>query len=181
MYWLQFQGIPDWKCSVVADQFIACGKPRDVAHELVSQIWLAVLDNLEENERTFLLLKRLALEADVSCHPGAICNCLLSCHSAEPSFCRFFFRIHTQDQSKCGRGCLRSCSRTSVTAWNTGITAMCCRLPKTSFSPYPALGYVISSARKLCTVFRVRKLAQAKDVFSIVSDDHDRHNNTISW
>ncbi|PKI38190.1 uncharacterized protein LOC116202068 [Punica granatum] len=47
------------------DQFIACGKSRDAAHELVSQIWLAVLDNLDENEHTFLLLKRLVLEADV--------------------------------------------------------------------------------------------------------------------
>lgn len=53
---------------VLADQFIACGKSRDTAHELASQIWLAVLDNLEENEQTFLLLKRLALEGDVCCH-----------------------------------------------------------------------------------------------------------------
>lgn len=52
---------------LVADQFIACGKSMDEAHELVSQIWLAVLNNLEENEHTFLLLKRLALEADVTC------------------------------------------------------------------------------------------------------------------
>ncbi|KAK6911196.1 hypothetical protein RJ641_023289 [Dillenia turbinata] len=49
----------------IIDQFIACGKSRDKAHELASQIWLAVLDNLEENEHTFLLLKRLALEGDV--------------------------------------------------------------------------------------------------------------------
>ncbi|KAK4773519.1 hypothetical protein SAY87_028538 [Trapa incisa] len=47
------------------DQFIACDKSMDEAHKLVSQIWLAVLNNLEENEHTFLLLKRLALEADV--------------------------------------------------------------------------------------------------------------------
>ncbi|XAR49785.1 hypothetical protein NMG60_11003924 [Bertholletia excelsa] len=47
------------------DQFIACGKSTDKAHELASQIWLAVIDNLEENERTFLLLKRLAMEGDV--------------------------------------------------------------------------------------------------------------------
>lgn len=52
---------------VLADQFIACGKSRDIAHELASQIWLAVLDNLEDNEHTFLILKRLALEGDVSC------------------------------------------------------------------------------------------------------------------
>lgn len=52
----------------LADQFIACGKSRDTAHELASKIWLAVLDNLEENEQTFILLKRLALEGDVSCH-----------------------------------------------------------------------------------------------------------------
>lgn len=48
------------------DQFIACGKSRDKAHELASQIWLAVINNLEENEHTFLLLKRLAQEGDVS-------------------------------------------------------------------------------------------------------------------
>ncbi|RDY04434.1 hypothetical protein CR513_11850, partial [Mucuna pruriens] len=47
------------------DQFIACGKSRDVANELASRIWLAVLDNLEENHRTFSLLKRLAQEGDV--------------------------------------------------------------------------------------------------------------------
>lgn len=50
----------------MADQFIACGKSRDRAHELASVIWLAVIDNLEENHQTFLLLKRLALEGDVS-------------------------------------------------------------------------------------------------------------------
>lgn len=49
----------------IIDQFIACGKSRDMAHELASQIWLAVLDNLEENEHTFLILKRLAQEGDV--------------------------------------------------------------------------------------------------------------------
>lgn len=54
------------KVPLLADQFIACGKSRDVANELASQIWIAVLDNLEENEHTFLLLKRLAQEADVS-------------------------------------------------------------------------------------------------------------------
>ncbi|XP_057995913.1 uncharacterized protein LOC110665942 isoform X3 [Hevea brasiliensis] len=51
--------------TIIADQFIACGKSRDAAHELASQIWLTVLDNLEENEHTFLLLKRLAQEGDV--------------------------------------------------------------------------------------------------------------------
>lgn len=51
---------------VSPDQFIACGKSRDMAHELASIIWLAVIDNLEENEQTFDLLKRLASEGDVS-------------------------------------------------------------------------------------------------------------------
>ncbi|OVA19224.1 F-box domain [Macleaya cordata] len=51
--------------TIIADQFIACGKSRDKAHELASQIWLAVIDNLEENEHTFLLLKRLAQEGDI--------------------------------------------------------------------------------------------------------------------
>ncbi|PQP99290.1 uncharacterized protein Pyn_15324 [Prunus yedoensis var. nudiflora] len=45
--------------------FIACGKSRDMADDLASQIWLAVLDNLEENEHTFQILKRLAQEGDV--------------------------------------------------------------------------------------------------------------------
>ncbi|KAJ7962664.1 Lipid-binding serum glycoprotein-like protein [Quillaja saponaria] len=49
----------------IIDQFIACGKSRDMAHELASRIWLAVLDNLEENEHTFFLLKRLVQEGDV--------------------------------------------------------------------------------------------------------------------
>lgn len=51
----------------LADQFISCGKSSDMAQELASQIWLAVLDSLEENERTFCLLKCLAQEGDVSC------------------------------------------------------------------------------------------------------------------
>ncbi|KAL5063896.1 hypothetical protein RYX36_025633 [Vicia faba] len=37
--------------SILRDQFISCGKSRGVAHELVSRIWLAVLDNLEEFSR----------------------------------------------------------------------------------------------------------------------------------
>lgn len=49
----------------IIDQFIACGKSKDKAHELASHIWLAVIDNLEENEHTFLLLKRLAMEGEV--------------------------------------------------------------------------------------------------------------------
>ncbi|WOL19776.1 hypothetical protein Cni_G28578 [Canna indica] len=48
----------------IIDQFIACGKSRDKAHELASDIWLAVINNLEENKHTFLLLKRLAQEGD---------------------------------------------------------------------------------------------------------------------
>ena len=65
--------------SVLADQFIACGKSRDVAHELASQIWLAVLDNLEENQHTFLFLKCLALEGDVSSHTASICVYMCVC------------------------------------------------------------------------------------------------------
>lgn len=49
----------------IIDQFIACGASRDRAHELASLIWLAVIDNLEENDNTFHLLKRLALEGNV--------------------------------------------------------------------------------------------------------------------
>lgn len=46
----------------LADQFIACGKSSDIAHELASQIWVAVLDRLEENKHTFRLLKSFAQE-----------------------------------------------------------------------------------------------------------------------
>ncbi|KAL3835353.1 hypothetical protein ACJIZ3_010089 [Penstemon smallii] len=49
----------------IIDQFIACGKSRDKAHELASLIWLAVIENMEDNHQTFLLLKRLAFEGDV--------------------------------------------------------------------------------------------------------------------
>ncbi|XP_051135319.1 uncharacterized protein LOC127254312 isoform X2 [Andrographis paniculata] len=49
----------------IIDQFIACGKSRDRAHELASLIWLAVIENLDDNYQTFLLLKRLAFEAEV--------------------------------------------------------------------------------------------------------------------
>ncbi|RRT56126.1 hypothetical protein GW17_00015581 [Ensete ventricosum] len=54
------------------DQFIACGRSRDKAHELASEIWLAVINNLEENQHTFLLLKRLAQEGDVSIFVSSI-------------------------------------------------------------------------------------------------------------
>ncbi|KAJ3676845.1 hypothetical protein LUZ60_002569 [Juncus effusus] len=49
----------------IIDQFIACGRSRDRAHELASQIWIAVINNLEENNCTFFLLKRLAQEGDI--------------------------------------------------------------------------------------------------------------------
>ncbi|XP_074288042.1 uncharacterized protein LOC141613188 isoform X2 [Silene latifolia] len=48
----------------IIDQFIACGFSKDKADELASLIWLAVIDNLEENEKSFHLLKRLALEGN---------------------------------------------------------------------------------------------------------------------
>ncbi|GAB4849935.1 hypothetical protein Ancab_029235 [Ancistrocladus abbreviatus] len=51
---------------IIIDDFIACGKSRDKAYELASHIWLAVIDNLEENHTTFLLLKRLALEGNTA-------------------------------------------------------------------------------------------------------------------
>lgn len=49
-----------------ADQFLACGKAGEVAHELASKVWLAVLDNLDESESTFRLLMRIAEEWEVS-------------------------------------------------------------------------------------------------------------------
>ncbi|GAA0155068.1 hypothetical protein LIER_12888 [Lithospermum erythrorhizon] len=50
---------------IIIDQFIACDQSPDKAHELASKIWLAVIDNLEETEQTFLILKRLALEGEI--------------------------------------------------------------------------------------------------------------------
>uniref|UniRef100_A0A453L628 F-box domain-containing protein n=1 Tax=Aegilops tauschii subsp. strangulata TaxID=200361 RepID=A0A453L628_AEGTS len=49
----------------IIDQFIACGRTGEKAHELASNIWIAVIDNLEENQQTFMLLKHLAQEGDV--------------------------------------------------------------------------------------------------------------------
>jgi len=48
----------------IIDQFIACGKTGEKAHDLASKIWLAVIDGLEENQQTFLLLKHLAREGE---------------------------------------------------------------------------------------------------------------------
>uniref|UniRef100_M8BSZ4 Uncharacterized protein n=1 Tax=Aegilops tauschii TaxID=37682 RepID=M8BSZ4_AEGTA len=48
----------------IIDQFIACGRTGEKAHELASNIWIAVIDNLEENQQTFMLLKHLAQEGD---------------------------------------------------------------------------------------------------------------------
>jgi len=47
------------------DQFIACGNTGEKAHDLASKIWLAVIDSLEENQQTFVLLKRIAQEGEV--------------------------------------------------------------------------------------------------------------------
>lgn len=63
--WCHLKLMLSWLLGMLSDQFIACGKSRDMAHELASQIWLAVLDNLEETEHTFQILKRLAQEGDV--------------------------------------------------------------------------------------------------------------------
>lgn len=65
LYWYFFLIYLELVC-FLADQFIACAKSRDKAHELASLIWLAVIDNMEENEQTLLILKRLASEGDVS-------------------------------------------------------------------------------------------------------------------
>jgi len=51
-----------------ADQFIACGRTGEKAHDLASKIWLAVIDGLEENQQTVLLLKHLAREGEVRYH-----------------------------------------------------------------------------------------------------------------
>lgn len=49
----------------IIDQFLACGKNSEEAHDVASQIWVAVLGNLEETERTFHLLMRIAEEWEV--------------------------------------------------------------------------------------------------------------------
>jgi len=49
----------------IIDQFLACGKKSDEAHDVASLIWVAVLGNLEETERTFHLLMRIAEEWEV--------------------------------------------------------------------------------------------------------------------
>lgn len=49
----------------IIDQFLACGKERDAAHELASKVWLAVINNLEENEHTFQLFVHIAEEWEV--------------------------------------------------------------------------------------------------------------------
>lgn len=58
---------PNCHCVLIfcTDQFIACGRTGEKAHELASNIWIAVIDNLEENQQTFMLLKHLAQEGDV--------------------------------------------------------------------------------------------------------------------
>ncbi|XP_048228498.1 uncharacterized protein LOC8259957 isoform X2 [Ricinus communis] len=88
----------------IIDQFIACGKPRDTAHELASQIWLAVLDHLEENEHTFLLLKRLAQEGDVSCSEISFVILLPLCSTKTES------RKWIQRKWKRGKTCFSSIS-----------------------------------------------------------------------
>ncbi|KAL3699196.1 hypothetical protein R1sor_017218 [Riccia sorocarpa] len=49
----------------IIDQFLACSKTGDEAHELASLVWVAVLDNLDETENTFRLLMRIAEEWEV--------------------------------------------------------------------------------------------------------------------
>ena len=52
----------------LSDQFLACGKQAGTAHELASQIWLAVIDNLDDSEKTFHLLMRIVEEWEVIFH-----------------------------------------------------------------------------------------------------------------
>lgn len=49
----------------VIDQFLACGKKGNTAHDLASQIWLAVINNLDESEHTFHLLMQIVEEWEV--------------------------------------------------------------------------------------------------------------------
>uniref|UniRef100_A0A453L5T9 Uncharacterized protein n=1 Tax=Aegilops tauschii subsp. strangulata TaxID=200361 RepID=A0A453L5T9_AEGTS len=57
-------GLGQFPEALLGDQFIACGRTGEKAHELASNIWIAVIDNLEENQQTFMLLKHLAQEGD---------------------------------------------------------------------------------------------------------------------
>ncbi|KAJ7297835.1 hypothetical protein O6H91_Y034800 [Diphasiastrum complanatum] len=50
----------------IIDQFLACGKSGSAAQDLASQIWLAVIDNMDGTERTFHLLMRIEEEWEVS-------------------------------------------------------------------------------------------------------------------
>lgn len=52
-------------CMLPSDQLIVCGKSKEEADELVTNIWLALLDNLEDTKHTFLVLKSIAQEYDV--------------------------------------------------------------------------------------------------------------------
>lgn len=49
----------------IIDQFLACGKKGNTAHDLASQIWLAVIDNLDDSEHTFRLLMQIVEEWEV--------------------------------------------------------------------------------------------------------------------
>ena len=44
---------------------IVSDKSKEEADELVTKIWLALLDNLEDTKHTFLVLKSIAQEYDV--------------------------------------------------------------------------------------------------------------------
>ncbi|KAJ9701869.1 hypothetical protein PVL29_003893 [Vitis rotundifolia] len=46
---LRLSTVTSFLQGTLIDLFVACGKSRDVAHELASQIWLTVLGNLKEN------------------------------------------------------------------------------------------------------------------------------------
>lgn len=51
---------------LVIDQLLVCGKSKEEADELATKIWLALLDNLEDTKHTFIVLKSIAQEYDVS-------------------------------------------------------------------------------------------------------------------
>lgn len=46
---IQLSTVRSFLQGTLIDQFVACSKSRDIAHELASQIWLTVLGNLKEN------------------------------------------------------------------------------------------------------------------------------------
>ncbi|XP_051135317.1 uncharacterized protein LOC127254312 isoform X1 [Andrographis paniculata] len=126
----------------IIDQFIACGKSRDRAHELASLIWLAVIENLDDNYQTFLLLKRLAFEAENSC--------------------RCFYLTHMPGLTKLSGKSSRDFFQIFVTACVEQIIMIYWLVPNRSFSQFHLLGWVTESLVLVLLVYTQPKLSEHK-------------------